>query len=302
MAVKRTGGLILCGGQSSRMGVNKSLLSLGEETVLQRALANMSGAADPVVVALAPGGTLPSLPDGVLVSRDDQPEKGPLWGLAAGFRTLAGKAERIVVMPVDMPFFGTTWIARLVDGLEEHRVCMYRWQNVNNALTAAYDMALLPKVERLIAEGRGRPMAISDGEPTRLLTVEELWREGEGPPPMMDIDTPGDYRRALLLEGIGNPHGAPITVEAQPHDPSYGATLEAPLFAATAGEALALFLRLYPERRDAAETTGTSPRLLHVGADGRASPLRPDAPLEEGDRLRIADHSQGGGREVRGEH
>ena len=52
-----TGGLILCGGRSSRMGHDKAALRMGGETLLERVLARMRQVAGPVVVSLAAGRT-----------------------------------------------------------------------------------------------------------------------------------------------------------------------------------------------------------------------------------------------------
>ena len=292
-----TGGLILCGGRSSRMGHDKATLRMGGETLLERVLARMRQVAGPVVVSLAAGAEPPPLPPGVLTSSDERPEEGPLFGLLAGFRALAGRAEQLVVMPVDMPFLTVPWLERLVAGLAGHRACLFRWQEFDNALTAAYRLDLLPKLERLVAEERRRPMFLKEGEPTRVISVEEHWLEEREPPPLMDVDTPEDYRRALLLEGIGNPAGAPVTVEleappGQGEQPWPGVQPLVPLFAATAEEALGFLWRLFPEWGDRPGYGKNSDAALALlpdrGPEGRSeNPLTANHSLQPGDRLRL---------------
>lgn len=323
-----TGGLILCGGKSSRMGHDKASLRFGPRTLLEISLERMRSVAGAVTVSLAADAPAPRLPEGVVVTRDGERERGPLQGLLEGFRSLRGRAERVIVMPVDMPFFTPPWMERLVEGLAGHAVCMYEWEGFTNALTAAYSLDLLPKLEGLVAQGRMRPMFIGEGEPTRVIPVERHWREGQGPPPLMDMDTPAEYRRALLLAGYGNAAGAEVTVELPaaafaatesiqrkhggaptippPPAPETPPFL-LPLQAATAAEALALVLCLYPELRggQAPETPSgkTAAEKTAAAAQGESGPpaqwftlrrkdsgeiVPAQAPLAAGERLVLA--------------
>ncbi len=284
-----TGGLILCGGKSSRMGHDKGRLRFGQATLLERCLARMEEVAAPVVVALGAEAAAPPLPPGVLLTRDERPGQGPLWGLLEGFRALAGKAEQVLVMPVDMPFFTRQWMEMLVAGLEGRRACLFQWEGITNALTAAYRLELLPKLEGLVAEGRMRPMFISEGEPTRVIAVEDHWREGEGPPPLMDMDTPQAYREALLLEGIGTAGGAPVTVEiagaAVLGRPEALSLPPVSLFAATGRDVLDWVGRLYPELGDSLETAAAGEALHAIDEAGARRPLGAGDRLIPGGRL-----------------
>ena len=73
------GAVILCGGQSRRMGQPKAWLPVRPERMLQRVVRLVSTVAGPIVVVAAPGQELPSLPAAVLVARDP--------GCAAGGRS-----------------------------------------------------------------------------------------------------------------------------------------------------------------------------------------------------------------------
>ncbi len=280
-----TAGLILCGGKSSRMGFDKAMLRFGPRPLLELVLERMRQVADPVVVSLAAGAREPLLPEGVLTIRDDRAEQGPLRGLLQGFRMLAGRAERVVVMPVDMPFFTPPWMERLVAGLEDHRACQYKWEGYTNALTAAYRLELLPKLEALVAGGRMRPVFIAEGEPTRVLAIEDYWKEGDGPPPLLDIDDPEAYRRALLLASIGNRQGVPVTVEIRKQNGDAAPPAIVPLFAATAEETLGLVFRLYPELEAAYGVQSPGPGLLKIDEEGGGKPIPLHAALEPETRL-----------------
>lgn len=205
----RTGGLILCGGRSSRMGTDKAALRFGPAILLDLALRHMAEVADHIVVSTSadrpqpqPTQPLPRVP--VQWVQDMEAFRGPLFGLLHGFRALAGTVDRAIVMPVDMPFLSGTWLMRLRDGLAEHAACAYRWEGYTNALTAAYRMDVLSRLESLVAEGKQRPLALLDGVDALTMEVETLWRPADGPNPMLDTDTPEDYRLALAAAGLKN--------------------------------------------------------------------------------------------------
>jgi molybdopterin-guanine dinucleotide biosynthesis protein A len=72
------GGIVLCGGRSSRMGEPKAWLPFGDEVMLQRVVRVVKEAVDFVMVVAAPDQDIPNLPPDVLVVRDDLEGRGPL--------------------------------------------------------------------------------------------------------------------------------------------------------------------------------------------------------------------------------
>ena len=82
------GGIVLCGGKSTRMGSPKEWLPIGEETLLQRVVRVVSHVVSPVVVATRKNQELPPLPAGVRVVHDVVEDFGPLAGIAAGMDAL----------------------------------------------------------------------------------------------------------------------------------------------------------------------------------------------------------------------
>ena len=64
------GAVILCGGESRRMGQPKAWLPFGPERMLQHVVRLVSTVTDQVVVVAAPGQDLPPLPVSVAVAHD----------------------------------------------------------------------------------------------------------------------------------------------------------------------------------------------------------------------------------------
>src|SRR5207245_8002145 len=93
MATQRTAGIVLCGGQSSRMGRLKAWLPFGDELMLPRVVRLLSDAVSPIVVVAAPEQVVPPLPADVQVVRDEEKGRGRLQGLLAGLTALRGGAD-----------------------------------------------------------------------------------------------------------------------------------------------------------------------------------------------------------------
>src|SRR5438093_12861257 len=99
----KVGGIVLCGGQSSRMGRPKAWLPFGHELLLQRVVRILGEVVDPISVVAAPDQEVPPLPPGVEIVHDSVRGRGPLQGLAAGLQSLRGKVEAAYVSSCDAP-------------------------------------------------------------------------------------------------------------------------------------------------------------------------------------------------------
>src|SRR5688572_10515553 len=113
------GGIILCGGRSSRMGTPKAWLPFGDELMLPRVVRIVREAVGQVVVVAAPGQDVPPLPGDVRIVRDEVEGRGPLGGLAAGLAALEGTADAVYLSSCDVPLLNPEFVRRVVGLLEE---------------------------------------------------------------------------------------------------------------------------------------------------------------------------------------
>jgi molybdenum cofactor guanylyltransferase len=195
------GGIVLCGGRSSRMGRPKAWLPLGPETLLQRTVRILREALEPVVVVAAPGQELPILPEQVQIARDDQAYLGPLNGLAAGLAALAGRAEVAYLSSCDVPFLLPGFVRRVVEHLGDADVCLPEIGGFKHPLAAAYRIRVLPAVQDLLAAGQLRPVFLSERLPTRILTVADGADVDPTLGSLRNVNTPEEYEAALRDAG-----------------------------------------------------------------------------------------------------
>src|SRR6187455_3656244 len=109
-----TGGIVLCGGLSSRMGTSKALLPFGPETMLQRVVRLLGTVVSPIVVVAATEQALPELPAGTVVTRDEREARGPLEGIRAGLKALPAHVERAYVTSCDVPLLSPGFVTEML--------------------------------------------------------------------------------------------------------------------------------------------------------------------------------------------
>ena len=193
----RVGGVILCGGESKRMGRPKAWLPFGAELMLPHVVRLLGEAAAPLVVVAAPGQDVPPLPPDVTVVRDDEKGRGPLQGLAAGLRALRGRADAAYASSCDVPFLRPAFVRRLIDLLGDYAICVPRVGDYHHPLAAVYRIDVADAVNRLLAENRLRPFFLFEAVSTRVVEAAELADVDPTFQTLRNLNTPEDYEAAL---------------------------------------------------------------------------------------------------------
>ncbi len=155
----------------------------------------------PLVVVRAAGQELPRLPDGVEVVEDRRPRCGPLEGIAAGLRTVAGRAGAVYVSATDVPLLVPAVVRLVASALPDGADAVVpRVGGRMYPLTAAYRTSLLPLVERLLAEERLRALDLVESIAVRWLPEEELRAVDPELDSLRNVNTPADYEEARARE------------------------------------------------------------------------------------------------------
>ena len=168
------GGIILCGGGSTRMGASKPLLPFGPETMLQRVVRLVGSAVHPVVLAAAKRQQLPSLPPAVLVARDESERRGPLEGLRAAWKRMPAGTDIAYVTSCDVPLLKPEFIARMVDLIAEYEIAVPEIDGFVYPLSGVYRRETLRTMEGLLARGQLQVTRLLHLAKTRRVRAQEI--------------------------------------------------------------------------------------------------------------------------------
>lgn len=195
--MRRVGGVVLCGGQSSRMGRPKAWLPFGGELMLPRVVRLLGEVVAPIVVVAAPTQETPLLSPEIEIIRDPEPGRGPLQGLAAGLEALRGRADAAYVSSCDVPFLRPAFVRRLIELLGDFAICVPEVGDYRHPLAAVYCIEAADVAVRLLAESRLRPAFLFEEMPTRIVHPEELADVDPTFQSLRNLNTPYDYEAAL---------------------------------------------------------------------------------------------------------
>lgn len=208
---------VLAGGQSTRMGRDKALLSWGGHPLIAR-MVELARAVDPEPRIC---GSRQDLAQFAEVVADQQLQCGPLAGIAAGLE--ASDAELNLFLPVDMPGIPPDFLCWLRARAEASGAVatIPRFEDRPQPLCAIYSRRLREGVRAFLDAGQFKVMAAiraaaaSLGENVDIFAVESvaaalpagMWPMN--PPPrewFRNANTPGEY--AWLRRTAGDRSGA----------------------------------------------------------------------------------------------
>ena len=190
-------GVLLAGGKSRRMGQDKRLLSVGDETLYTRSLSVLRAIFERVVVVVAQDSPLVASDAPVL--RDVIPQCGSLGGLYTGLKQ--AETEWVFAVACDMPFLDPGTIRHFTSLKGEGDVIMAKLLNGFQPMHALYHRNCLPIMESLIQEQDFKIHRLADHPAlrVRIVTPVELSRVDPEGRSFYNVNTPADLAAARSL-------------------------------------------------------------------------------------------------------
>jgi len=195
------GGIVLCGGKSTRMGVPKATLPFGPETMLQRVVRLLGTVVAPIVVVAAREQSLPDLPADVAITRDEREQRGPLEGLRAGLKALPDSVDAAYITSCDVPLLEPAFVERMVELLGDYDIAVMEIDGFPHPLSAVYRRDTLQHVQVLLENDRLRPVFLFDAVRTRRVRPEEMLSADPQLRTLRNLNTREDYLAALSEAG-----------------------------------------------------------------------------------------------------
>ncbi|MBS0149700.1 MAG: molybdenum cofactor guanylyltransferase [Nitrospira sp.] len=192
-------GVLLAGGKSRRMGVDKRFLAVGERPLLERSQNVLSEIFERVCIVIAQDS--PLLEAHIPVMRDLIPSSGSLGGMYTGLHQSA--TPYIFLAACDMPFIHEGLVQYIVSQKDDADIVLAYWNGRPQPTHAVYSRNCLSVVEGLIRSGdlKLQRLLTCPVLRVRLITEDEIRKIDPDGRSFLNVNTPSDLERARSLCG-----------------------------------------------------------------------------------------------------
>jgi molybdopterin-guanine dinucleotide biosynthesis protein A len=191
--------IILAGGQNRRIKTNKSLLRLGDKTVIEWITESLFRVFPEIIIVT----NNPELYSGLgcRLTKDLFPAKGSLVGLYSGL--LVSPSQYNFLVACDMPFVNYHLIRYLVDLVQKQKnnieLLIPKTDEGYQPLHAIYSRDCLPLIKKQLEEANLKILDLFPHLQLKEVEQEELIRFDPQLLSFFNINTLDDWRQALVL-------------------------------------------------------------------------------------------------------
>ena len=186
-------GFILAGGESRRMGTDKSQLLLNGESFVERIAAELAAVTKDIVLVGKPVQRSTKLPQ--------TPDVYPGWGALGGVHTAlaSSNADWCLIVACDFPFVTAGLFARLASLREAFEaVAPVQSDGIPQPLCTLYQTKhCLERAEQLINSGERKPIALLQSVRTRWVPFADIQDLPGAEQFFVNVNTPEDYDRIV---------------------------------------------------------------------------------------------------------
>ena len=143
-------GIILSGGNSSRMGVNKSFLKLGNQTIIERIVELMKSIFSEIIIITNSPDEYASLK--LPMYEDIYKWKGPLAGIHSALTH--SQTEKNFVISCDVPLLTKEMIEYIVNYKTDKPITFCEAAGYHQPLVGIYSKSLISEIEKIICNDR----------------------------------------------------------------------------------------------------------------------------------------------------
>lgn len=143
--------VILTGGKSSRMGTDKALLNIGENTFLEEVYNKFKPYFQTIIMSLAEKGKYDHLNLDVLEIEDIIDHIGPLGGVYSVFQQT--DLSEIFVVSVDTPLVNMKAVSAIIELCDDSDICIIEQNDLSlEPLFGVYKRSCIKYIEELISK------------------------------------------------------------------------------------------------------------------------------------------------------
>jgi len=195
----KASGIVLAGGKSLRLDLDKRLVKIGNQSLIERSISLVAPVVDEVI-AVSSQGRVPSLMINdlnVRIVSDIYSDQGPLAGIHAGLS--ASNTSLNVVVACDMPFLQQNllyYMLQISSGFDAVIPCIC---GLLEPLHAVYNKSCLELIENQLGRGRRKISSMLMLAKVRYLEQEEIKRFDPELMSFFNVNNAEDLSRAREL-------------------------------------------------------------------------------------------------------
>lgn len=188
-------GVVLAGGRSSRMGMDKALVQVGGKRLIERVVETLRDLFPEVLIVADRVGRYQDL--GGKIVTDLLPGKAVLGGIYTGLKFAS--SPKAFFAACDMPFLNPTLITSLTDQAEGAEVVIPEAQGELHTLHAIYAKACLPFIEEDLRANRLKVTGFFSHVRVTVVPEEVLRSFDPDLLSLLNVNTPEDLTLAEQL-------------------------------------------------------------------------------------------------------
>jgi molybdopterin-guanine dinucleotide biosynthesis protein A len=179
------------------MGESKAALTIAGESLLARTVRILTQVAAPIVVAAAADQRLPSLPEGVAVSRDIEPAQGPLAAFTAALAAIPSDRPWVYLVGCDLPFLTAEVLRFLAERQGKGDAVVPHVEGLWHPLAALYRRDVRSTAERILVSGGRRMLDLIGAIAVDRVDAAALRGVDPDLRALRNVNTPAEYAAAL---------------------------------------------------------------------------------------------------------
>lgn len=191
--------IVLAGGKSIRLGRDKVNETIGDKSLLQLVISNISYFNCEIIMVTARREPVPANISNfrVRITGDIYPEKGSLGGIYSGMA--ASTSFFNFVVACDMPFLNRGLMQYMIEIATGFDLVLPRFGKIVEPLHAIYSRNCLGHMENLLKQGELQILKFFPYVRTRYIENDEVDRYDPDHLSFFNINTEEDLRRARLI-------------------------------------------------------------------------------------------------------
>jgi molybdenum cofactor guanylyltransferase len=190
---KQITGIILCGGKSSRIGMNKALLMLGKISLLEHAVATIKPLTNQCILS----GNSNDFPDSSFEFIPDIiPGIGPISGIYSAL--IHSSTEHNLIINCDNPFLSSNVLHYILENSIGFDIVLPEFDNIVQSLTGYFNKSSLSFIAEEIQKKHYKPIDIFKCLNLKILKIDQtlpFYKEYL----FLNINTNEDYTKACRI-------------------------------------------------------------------------------------------------------